>query len=169
MSTSPKLMGGLCLLGLTVAGIALGVYAGTTDPGVKPVNTVVHEEDAGWDCTTMGNRQCGPTPTVTVTAKPRPAPTVTVKARPAPTVTVTAKARPRPTVTATYVMSSTASPIVDGPGWQAVPQELGDALAEGESSPPENADTREWETCLVYGYPGDAITVVCPDGYVTSQ
>lgn len=133
MSTSPKIVGGLCLLGLTVAGIALGAYAGTTDGPVKPVNTptvtvtaspTIHEDDPGWDCETMGNRVCGPA---------------------------------EPTI------------YVDGPAWSPVTPELADALAEGDDTAPENATTREWETCLVHGYPGDAITVVCPDGYVTSQ
>jgi hypothetical protein len=138
------------VVGLTVAtcaGVALGVYAGRTDvPAPTPVPTVT-----------------ATAPVVTVTATPAPAPTVTVtaKAKPRPTVTVTAKAKPRATVT--------TGPVVAGPGWVAVSQEFADALAEGESQPPESATTRAWEQCLVHFDTGDTYVIVCPDGYVTSS
>lgn len=54
-----------------------------------------------------------------------------------------------------------------GPNWKPVPQELGDALAEGVSEAPENADTRDWEACLVDE--GDTTYIVCPDGYTMTS
>ena len=50
------------------------------------------------------------------------------------------------------------------PGWTFVSQEFADALAEGESSPPENADTRQWERCRTNR---SHTVVICPDGFIT--
>jgi hypothetical protein len=51
-----------------------------------------------------------------------------------------------------------------GSRWYPVTQEFGDALAEGESSPPESADTRDWESCVTNR---TRTVVVCPDGFTT--
>jgi len=57
--------------------------------------------------------------------------------------------------------------LLSSSGWSYVPQELGDALAEGDSEAPAYADTRNWEACI-YKATSDfsRMTVICPDGYV---
>jgi hypothetical protein len=51
--------------------------------------------------------------------------------------------------------------------WVPVPQELGDALAEGDDTPPENAATRDWEACSMLI--ADTTLIVCPDGFTTTS
>lgn len=52
-------------------------------------------------------------------------------------------------------------------GWVQVTQELGDAFAEGDDQAPENATTRDWESCFYKE--GDTTFILCPDGYITSS
>lgn len=171
MSTTARVIG---LTTATAIAIGVGVWAGRTDTPTDgytlteqptPTVTVTSHTPYADGCTTdadcvamdqaltaMGRTLDPPTPTPTVTApKPRPTVTVTVKAKPKPRATIT------------------VGPVVTGPGWVHVTQEFGDALAEGESQPPENADTRKWEQCLVHFDTGDTYVVVCPDGYVVSS
>lgn len=46
--------------------------------------------------------------------------------------------------------------------WKPVTQELADVLAEGDDTPPMNADTRRWEACQ-YRTLGERMIVRCPD------
>lgn len=52
-------------------------------------------------------------------------------------------------------------------GMRPVPQSLADALAEGDDSPPEMADIRDWEQCFLQ--PGDTTLIICPDGFWTTS
>jgi hypothetical protein len=52
-------------------------------------------------------------------------------------------------------------------GWEWVSPEIGDALAEGDDTPPEHAASRDWESC--WWHVGDTSVIVCPDGYVTTS
>ena len=63
-----------------------------------------------------------------------------------------------PTVTATQSF---------GPGWTPVTQEMADSLSEGDDTPPENADTRDWESCM--WHVGDTSVIICPDGFSTTS
>jgi len=53
-------------------------------------------------------------------------------------------------------------------GWQYVPGELADSLAEGDDAYPARSDTRHWEQCI-WNKSYDNLRVLCPDGYMERQ
>jgi hypothetical protein len=57
--------------------------------------------------------------------------------------------------------------------WQPVTQEMGDALAEGDSPPNYLAVNYPWESCVIAETPNDqglaTLVVACPDGWVTTS
>lgn len=144
---------GAALLSACLLAGALGGYAGAHE-GVKPVNTQPVTIQPAWadGCTT--DTDCAEMEAALNKAGLY--------------LTGGGEVSPEPAEDQPGWNCLTMGNLECGPDWVPVTAELGDALAEGEDFDTGYPDST-WDGCLVNGTPGDAITVVCPDGYVTTQ